>query len=89
MQHSSFQRHAVQNPKLAKFYACLQALALNKDDIEDEEEDNVFGDEDGMREYAAALLKRLLQPTCGDRKGCGRRKKRKADKPIDPVLPSR
>lgn len=44
------------NPKIAKFYSCLQALALNKNELEwDEKEDDlVYGDEEGMAEVAAA-----------------------------------
>lgn len=44
------------NPQIAKFYSCLQALALNKNEVEwnEEEDDLVYGDEAGMAEVAAA-----------------------------------
>ena len=77
------------NPKLAKFYACLQALALNKDDIEDEEEDdNVFGDEDGMREFAAAPAEALIAtlPAATEKVAAGGKKRKKPTEPIDPVV---
>ena len=78
------------NPKLAKFYACLQALALNKDDIEwdEEEDDNVFGDEDGMREFAAAPAEAFAAtlPAATEKVAAGGKKRKKPTEPIDPVV---
>jgi ATP-dependent DNA helicase 2 subunit 1 len=79
------------NPKLAKFYSCLQALALNKDDIEwnEEEDDNVYGDAEGMVEYAAAPARAFAEmlPAATEKVAKASSKKRKAaPEKIDPAV---